>query len=105
MGSNCDPRVEEVSPSHSSRPKVVMKARDLANDCGLEVYPLKALCLSALQLYKALQYRYRKGLDTLNENLPQMSVKLVFKQKRLQFEPGFEEIRQAHFKEIQKFLK
>jgi dynein heavy chain 2 len=66
---------------------------------------LKPLSLSALQLYKALQYQYRKGLDALNESLPQMSVKLVFKQKKLQFEPGFEEIRQAHFREIQKFLK
>ena len=45
------------------------------------------------QLYKALEYQYHRGLETLNDMLPQMSVSLVFKQRRLQFDPPLEEIR------------
>ncbi|KAK3283536.1 hypothetical protein CYMTET_8768 [Cymbomonas tetramitiformis] len=56
------------------------------------------------QIYKVLQTQYERGLECLNETLPQMEVKLVFKQKRLQFEPPLEEIRTQHFKQIKGFL-
>lgn len=56
------------------------------------------------QIYKALDYQYRRGLEVLNEALPQTDVKLVFKQKKLQYEPPLEEIRTKHYKEIRMFL-
>ncbi|KAH6561492.1 hypothetical protein BASA60_011476 [Batrachochytrium salamandrivorans] len=39
------------------------------------------------QLYKALEYQYQVGLESLNESLPEIKVDLIFKQKRLQFRP------------------
>ena len=56
------------------------------------------------QLYKALEYQYHRGLETLNEMLPQVNVSLVFKQRKLQFEPPLEEIRTAHYKQVKDFL-
>jgi dynein heavy chain 2 len=56
------------------------------------------------QLYKALEYQYHRGLETLNEMLPQISVSLVFKQRKLQFDPPLEEIRTAHYKQVKDFL-
>mmetsp|Transcript_17017 Transcript_17017/g.54247 ORF Transcript_17017/g.54247 Transcript_17017/m.54247 type:complete len:3325 (+) Transcript_17017:156-10130(+) len=56
------------------------------------------------QIYKALEYQYNRGLECLNEALPQMEVKLVFKQKRIQYEPPLEEIRTAHYRAIKSFL-
>ena len=31
------------------------------------------------QLYKVLEYQYQLGLDTLNENMPEIKVELTFK--------------------------
>ena len=56
------------------------------------------------QLYKALEYQYHRGLETLNEMLPQVTVNLVFKQRKLQFDPPLEEIRTAHYKQVKDFL-
>ena len=56
------------------------------------------------QLYKALEYQYYSGLETLNEMLPQIPVSLVFKQRKLQFDPPLEEIRTAHYKQVKDFL-
>ena len=56
------------------------------------------------QLYKALEYQYHRGLETLNDMLPSMNVALVFKHKRLQFEPPLEEIRTNHYKLVKDFL-
>ena len=56
------------------------------------------------QLCKALEYQYHRGLETLNDMLPQMSVSLVFKQRRLQFDPPLEEIRTTHYKQVKDFL-
>ena len=57
------------------------------------------------QLYKALEYQYHRGLETLNDMLPQMSVNLVFKQRKLQFDPPLEEIRTSHYKQVKDFLQ
>lgn len=54
----------------------------------------------ATVLAQVLECQYSRGLECLNETLPQMEVKLVFKQKRLQFEPPLEEIRTQHYKNI-----
>ena len=56
------------------------------------------------QVYKALDHQYSLGLESLNEGLPGMDVKLVFKQKKLQFEPPLEEIRAQYYKEVKRFL-
>ena len=53
---------------------------------------------------KVLELQYTRGLECLNEALPQTEVRLVFKQKRLQYEPPLEEIRTAHYKAIKAFL-
>ena len=57
------------------------------------------------QLYKALEYQYHRGLETLNDMLPQMSVSLIFKQRKLQFDPPLEEIRTSHYKQVKDFLQ
>lgn len=31
------------------------------------------------QLYKVLEYQYQLGLDTLNENMPEIKVELTFR--------------------------
>ncbi len=36
------------------------------------------------QLYKILELQYQKGLENLNENLPEISIELIFKQQKLQ---------------------
>jgi hypothetical protein len=37
-----------------------------------------------LQLYKAVEVGYCMGLESLNENLPEIKAELVFTQKQLQ---------------------
>lgn len=51
------------------------------------------------QIYKALEYQYHRGLECLNEALPQMEVKMVFKQRKLQYDPPLEELRTTHNKQ------
>lgn len=52
-----------------------------------------------MQLYKALEYQYNRGLECLNESLPQMELKMVFKQRKLQYDPPLEELRTTHYKQ------
>lgn len=47
------------------------------------------------QLYKALEHQYQRGLESLNENLSEIKVEVVFKNKRLQFRPPMEQVRAA----------
>jgi dynein heavy chain 2, cytosolic len=56
------------------------------------------------QLYKALEFQYRMGLESLNENLPEISADLVFRGQRMEFRPPFEALKQKYFNEIQKFI-
>ncbi|XP_078258652.1 cytoplasmic dynein 2 heavy chain 1 isoform X1 [Rhinoraja longicauda] len=56
------------------------------------------------QLYKALEHQYQMGLEALNENLPEITVDLTFKQGRLQFKPPFEEIRAKYYREMKRFI-
>lgn len=55
------------------------------------------------QLYKVLEYQYRFGLDTLNENMPEIKVELIFKGK-IQFRPPLEEIKAKYFREMKQFM-
>ncbi|RDD40688.1 Cytoplasmic dynein 2 heavy chain 1 [Trichoplax sp. H2] len=56
------------------------------------------------QLYKALEHQYQLSLESLNENLSEIKVELVFRQQRLQFRPPIEEIRAKYYREIKKFI-
>ena len=56
------------------------------------------------QLYKVLEYQYQMGLECLNEHLPQMEARLIFRSRRLQFDPPLEQLRAAHYKHIKQFL-
>lgn len=40
-----------------------------------------------------LRSRYQMGLESLNENMPEIKVELAFRQRRLQFKPPLEDIR------------
>ncbi|KAG8584671.1 hypothetical protein GDO81_004716 [Engystomops pustulosus] len=56
------------------------------------------------QLYKALEHQYQMGLEALNENLPEISIDLTFKQGRLQFKPPYEEIRAKYYRDMKRFI-
>ena len=56
------------------------------------------------QIYKALKCQYQHGLEFLNETLPAIEVKLVFKHKKLQFEPALEDIHAQYYKAIKQFI-
>lgn len=56
------------------------------------------------QLFKALDFQYKLGLECCHENLPPMEAKLVFKGKKLVFEPPFEDLRANYYKELKRFI-
>ncbi|XP_053400577.1 cytoplasmic dynein 2 heavy chain 1-like [Mercenaria mercenaria] len=68
------------------------------------------------QLYKALEFQYKMGLESLNENLPEIRVDLTYsknkrsrsffskRQRHLQFNPAFEEVKAKYFRELKKFI-
>ena len=58
------------------------------------------------QLFKALDFQYKQGLESCHEILSDMEAKLKFseKDKKLVFEPTFEEIRQAYYKKLSVFI-
>ncbi|KAJ1472383.1 hypothetical protein T484DRAFT_3433571 [Baffinella frigidus] len=56
------------------------------------------------QLAKALEFQYKLGLESCHETLPAMGVKLVFKDKKLCFDPPFEEVRKHYYKELKTFI-
>jgi dynein heavy chain 2 len=56
------------------------------------------------QVYKALEASYQMGLESLNENLSEIKVELVFVNKKLEFKPPLEQIRQSYYSEMKKFL-
>eukprot|EP00755_Sulcionema_specki_P016551 Sspe_Gene.10436::Locus_3490_Transcript_1_1_Confidence_1.000_Length_5354::g.10436::m.10436/K10414/DYNC2H, DNCH2; dynein heavy chain 2, cytosolic len=56
------------------------------------------------QLYKAMEHQYQRGLETLNESLPEINISLCFKQGQIQFEPAFERVRELYYKHIRDFI-
>ncbi|XP_052794024.1 cytoplasmic dynein 2 heavy chain 1-like isoform X3 [Mya arenaria] len=56
------------------------------------------------QIYKALEFQYRMGLEALNENLPEIRVDITYRQRHLQFNPPFEEVKAKYFREMKKFI-
>jgi dynein heavy chain 2, cytosolic len=57
------------------------------------------------QIYKALEYQYKLGLESLHEHTTEFSVELVYKQQQLQFRPSFEDIRAKYYGIMKKFIK
>ncbi|PRP81711.1 hypothetical protein PROFUN_10811 [Planoprotostelium fungivorum] len=57
------------------------------------------------QLYKALEYQYKLGLESLHEHTSEFNVELVYKQQQLQFRPSFEDIRAKYYGVMKKFIK
>eukprot|EP00756_Hemistasia_phaeocysticola_P023549 Hpha_TRINITY_DN15900_c0_g17::TRINITY_DN15900_c0_g17_i1::g.73779::m.73779/K10414/DYNC2H, DNCH2; dynein heavy chain 2, cytosolic len=56
------------------------------------------------QVYKALEHQYQRGLETLNESLPETQISLCFKQGQIQFDPVFERIRETYYSNIRNFI-
>ena len=55
------------------------------------------------QLYKILEYQYQLGLDTLNENMPEIKCELTFRHK-IQFRPPIEELKSKYYREMKRFI-
>ena len=56
------------------------------------------------QMYKALEASYQMMLESLNEQLPEIKIELVFANKKVEFKPPLENIRQSYFNEMKKFV-
>ena len=57
------------------------------------------------QVYKALEAGYIFGLESLNENLPEIKCELVFQKSQLCFKPSIEELRSNYYREMKKFVR
>ncbi|KPI89860.1 putative dynein heavy chain [Leptomonas seymouri] len=55
------------------------------------------------QIYKALEYQYRRGLESLHEEMSEFKVELVLKQGMVTFKPSFEAIREAYYVKLREF--
>lgn len=56
------------------------------------------------QVYKALESSYRMGLESLNENLPEIKCELIFTSRSVSFRPPVEELRSSYYREMKKFI-
>ncbi|KAF5224191.1 hypothetical protein ECC02_002777 [Trypanosoma cruzi] len=56
------------------------------------------------QIYKALEYQYQRGLETLHEKMEEFKVELVFKQGQVHFKPSFEAVREAYYVKLREFV-
>ncbi|XP_075248310.1 cytoplasmic dynein 2 heavy chain 1-like [Convolutriloba macropyga] len=56
------------------------------------------------QIYKTFEHQYQLGLECINQNQPEIKVEIVFKQMRLQFSPGFEEIKSQYYRALRRFM-
>ncbi|CAE7570289.1 DYH1B [Symbiodinium sp. CCMP2456] len=56
------------------------------------------------QIFKIMEVQYRFGLESLNENLPEMKADLILAQKQLKLKPPLEELKSLYFKEIKSFI-
>jgi dynein heavy chain 2 len=55
------------------------------------------------QIFKALEASYQIGLESLNENLPEIRIDMVFVSKRLDLKPSLAQVRQSYYHEMKKF--
>jgi len=45
------------------------------------------------QIYKAMEVQYRMGLESLNENLPEIEADLTYKNSKMEFRPAFDKLK------------
>uniref|UniRef100_A0A1B0AQ10 Dynein heavy chain, cytoplasmic n=1 Tax=Glossina palpalis gambiensis TaxID=67801 RepID=A0A1B0AQ10_9MUSC len=57
------------------------------------------------QLYKVLEYQYILGLVEMNNKLPDIHVKIAFRQRQLCFIPPEEEIQEKYFSQLSRFIE
>ncbi|KAG5501057.1 hypothetical protein GH5_04648 [Leishmania sp. Ghana 2012 LV757] len=56
------------------------------------------------QIYKVLEYQYRRGLESLHEEMAEFKVELVLRQGVVHFKPSFEAIREAYYIKLREFV-
>jgi dynein heavy chain 2 len=56
------------------------------------------------QVYKALEAGYQMGLESLNENLPELKAELTVTSRTLRFKPPVEELRSTYYREMKRFV-
>eukprot|EP00605_Chrysophyceae_sp_TOSAG23-4_P002934 GSChrysophyteH1.ASY1.ANO1.3229.1 assembled CDS len=56
------------------------------------------------QIYKVLESTYQMGLESLNENLPEIRIEMVFSNKKLDLKPPLAQLRQNYYHEMKKFV-
>ncbi|KAG1663699.1 hypothetical protein FOA52_013267 [Chlamydomonas sp. UWO 241] len=82
----------------------VKEMRELFSKLEAEGYSLESQMVWRqywdFQLYKALEYQYVQGLECINKTLPEVEIKMVFRQHKLQFEPPLEDVRMRHAKDF-----
>lgn len=58
------------------------------------------------EIYSALEYQYRLGLESLNENLPEIQADIILKRDgSIEFSPPFDSLKQKYFMEIRNFIE
>ncbi|XP_061401208.1 cytoplasmic dynein 2 heavy chain 1, partial [Musca vetustissima] len=57
------------------------------------------------QLYKVLEYQYIIGLVDMNNKLPDIHIKIAFRQRQLCFMPAEEEIRERYYTQLRRFVE
>lgn len=84
----------------------IQKVIDLTiGACGCQVLDAKPWRAHwDFQIFKIMEVQYRFGLESLNENLPEMKADLVLAQKQLRLKPPLEELKTMYFKEIKSFV-
>lgn len=56
------------------------------------------------QIYKSLEYQYRRGLEYLHEDMEEFKVELVLKQGLVQYKPSLEALREAYYVKLREFV-
>eukprot|EP00931_Biecheleriopsis_adriatica_P043590 TRINITY_DN24917_c0_g1_i1.p1 TRINITY_DN24917_c0_g1~~TRINITY_DN24917_c0_g1_i1.p1 ORF type:complete len:4311 (+),score=994.91 TRINITY_DN24917_c0_g1_i1:69-13001(+) len=84
----------------------IQKAIDATiGGCGCQVADAKPWKAHwDFQIFKIMEVQYRFGLESLNENLPEMKADLVLASKQLKLKPALEELKTMYFKEIKSFI-
>ena len=56
------------------------------------------------QVYKTFEHQYQLALECINQNQPEIKVEIVFRQMKLQFSPGIEEVKSRYYRTLRRFM-
>ena len=56
------------------------------------------------QVYKALEFQYRKGFKELEHSINEISCDLILKGNTILFKPTLEELKDKYYNEIKKYI-